>query len=136
ASGGRQQPTGNVAPRGRIVQCRYPFAGIGWLGMRRLSGQGAAEHQIAPDAGDVWTWVGIDADSKLAISWWVGGRGGETAKVFMDDLASRLANRVQLTSDGHKAYLQAVEDAFGGDVDYAQLVKMYGQTPEGQRRYS
>ena len=88
------------------------------------------------DAGDVWTWVGIDADSKLAISWWVGDRGGETAKVFMDDLASRLADRVQLTSDGHKAYLQAVEEAFGGDVDYAQLVKMYGQTPEGQRRYS
>lgn len=88
------------------------------------------------DAGDVWTWVGIDADSKLAISWWVGDRGGETAKVFMDDLASRLANRVQLTSDGHKAYLQAVEQAFGSEVDYAQLVKMYGQTPEGQRRYS
>jgi IS1 family transposase len=88
------------------------------------------------DAGDVWTWVGIDADSKLAISWWVGDRGGETAKLFMDDLASRLANRVQLTSDGHRAYLQAVEDAFGGDVDYAQIVKIYGQTPEGQRRYS
>jgi IS1 family transposase len=84
------------------------------------------------DAGDVWTWVGIDADSK----WWVGDRGGETAKLFMDDLASRLANRVQLTSDGHRAYLQAVEDAFGGDVDYAQIVKIYGQTPEGQRRYS
>jgi len=87
-------------------------------------------------AGDVWTWVGIDADSKLAISWWIGDRSGDTAKVFMEDLASRLANRVQLTSDGHKAYLQAVESAFGADIDYAQLVKVYGQTEEGQRRYS
>ena len=88
------------------------------------------------DAGDVWTWVGLDADSKLAISWWIGDRSGDTAKVFMADLASRLANRVQLTSDGHRAYLQAVEEAFCGDVDYAQLVKIYGQTTEGQRRYS
>ena len=70
------------------------------------------------------------------MSWLVGGRDSEYAIEFMDDLRSRLANRVQLTTDGHKAYLEAVEGAFGGDVDYAQLVKMYGEAPEGQRRYS
>jgi len=88
------------------------------------------------DAGDTWTWTAIDADSKLMISWLVGGRDSEYAMVFMDDLRSRLANRVQLTSDGHKAYLEAVEGAFGSDVDYAMLVKVFGPAPEGQRRYS
>lgn len=93
--------------------------------------------KAAPDgAGDVWTWTAIDADTKLIPSWHVGGRDSDEAMIFMDDLASRLANRVQLTSDGHKAYLEAVEGAFGADVDYAMLVKMYGPAPEGQRRYS
>jgi IS1 family transposase len=87
-------------------------------------------------AGDIWTWVGLDAQSKLAVSWYVGGRDSEAAMIFMDDLAKRLANRVQLTSDGHRAYLEAVEGAFGGDIDYAMLVKVYGPAPEGQRRYS
>jgi IS1 family transposase len=88
-------------------------------------------------AGDTWTWTGIDADTKLIISWRVGGRSAEDAVPFMNDLAARLANRVQLTSDGHKAYLVAVEDAFGMDVDFAQLVKIYGTaTTEDQRRYS
>jgi IS1 family transposase len=87
--------------------------------------------------GDTWTWTAIDADSKLMISWLVGGRDGAYAMTFMDDLRSRLANRVQLTSDGHKAYLEAVEGAFGGDVDYAQLVKIYGASSESSRgRYS
>jgi IS1 family transposase len=91
----------------------------------------------APEgAGDIWTWVGLDADTKLVASFYVGGRDGEAAMIFMDDLAKRLANRVQLTSDGHKAYLEAVEGAFGGDIDYAQLIKIYGAAPEGQRRYS
>jgi hypothetical protein len=88
------------------------------------------------DAGDTWTWTGIDADSKLIVSWLVGGRDGEYAMAFMDDLRSRLANRVQLTTDGHRAYLEAVEGAFGGDVDYAQLVKLYGEAPEAEKRYS
>lgn len=90
------------------------------------------------DAGDTWTWTAIDADSKLAISYLVGGRDGEYAIAFMDDLRSRLANRVQLTTDGHKAYLEAVEGAFGGDVDYAQLIKMYGEPAgkSGERKYS
>jgi IS1 family transposase len=88
------------------------------------------------DAGDTWTWTAIDADSKLIVSYLVGGRDAEYAMWFMDDLASRLANRVQLTSDGHKAYLQAVEGAFGCDVDYAQLVKLYGPTLAAPGRYS
>jgi IS1 family transposase len=87
-------------------------------------------------AGDIWTWVGLDADSKLAVSWHVGDRDSEAAEIFINDLAKRLSNRVQLTSDGHKAYLEAVEDAFGADIDYATLVKVYGEAPEGQRRYS
>src|SRR6266851_1953036 len=89
------------------------------------------------DAGDVWTWTAIDADTKLIPSWFIGGRDSDAAIIFMDDLRSRLANRVQLTSDGHRAYLEAVEGAFGGDVDYAQLVKLYGATSEGAKgRYS
>ena len=89
----------------------------------------------APEgAGDTWTWTAIDSDSKLIVSYLVGGRDAEYAMEFMDDLRSRLAN---LTTDGHKAYLEAVEGAFGADVDYAQLVKLYGAAPEGpQRRYS
>ena len=91
----------------------------------------------APEgAGDVWTWTAIDADSKLIISWLVGGRDAEYAREFMLDVADRLANRVQLTTDGHAAYWAAVEDAFGPAVDYAQLVKMYGVPPEAETRYS
>jgi IS1 family transposase len=92
----------------------------------------------APEgAGDVWTWTAIDADTKLIPSWFIGGRDSDAAIIFMDDLRSRLANRVQLTSDGHKAYLEAVEGAFGGDVDYAQLVKLYGPSSESAKgRYS
>ncbi len=79
----------------------------------------------------------MDADSKVVVSYFVGGRDGECAKWFIDDVANRLANRVQLTSDGHKAYLEAVEGAFGADVDYAQLVKIYGGAPESVKgRYS
>ncbi len=91
----------------------------------------------APEgAGDTWTWTAIDADSKLIVSWLVGGRDSGYAHEFMQDVASRLANRVQLTSDGHKPYLEAVEGAFGADVDFATLIKIYGNAPEGQRRYS
>jgi IS1 family transposase len=87
--------------------------------------------------GDTWTWTGIDADSRLIISYFVGGRDSEYAMAFMDDLASRLVNRVQLTTDGHRAYLEAVEGAFGSDIDYAMLVKMFGEAPESAKgRYS
>jgi IS1 family transposase len=89
------------------------------------------------DSGDVWTWTGIDADTKLIVSYFVADRTTHSAMHFMNDLRSRLAGRVQLTSDGHRAYLRAVEDAFGDDVDFAQLVKLYGPTPGGvQGRYS
>ncbi len=97
-----------------------------------------ATAKAAPEgAGDTWTWTAIDADSKLIVSYFVGGRDGECAMWFMDDLASCLANRVQLTSDGHKAYLEAVEGAFGCDVDYAIINKIYGTMPEAAKgRYS
>lgn len=94
------------------------------------------EHQGEFGYGDVWTWTAIDADTKLVPCWHVGGRDGENAMDFIANLRSRLANRVQLTTDGHKAYLEAVENAFGAEVDYATLVKIYGSAPEGQRRYS
>lgn len=88
-----------------------------------------AAAKVAPEeAGDTWTWTAIDADSKLIVSYLVGARDAEYAMWFMDDLAARLATRVQLTSDRHRAYLEAVEGAFGCDVNYAQLVKMYGPT--------
>lgn len=87
-------------------------------------------------AGDVWTWTALDADSKLIVSFSIGGRDADYANEFMKDVASRLTKRVQLTTDGHKAYLQAVEDAFGADIDYAQLVKLYGETPHPAGRYS
>ncbi len=96
-----------------------------------------AAAKAAPDqAGDIWTWTAIDADTKLAISWLVGPRDAEAAHIFMRDVASRLANRVQLTSDGHNTYLMAVWDAFHRDVDYAQLIKQYGPAPEPAGRYS
>ena len=86
--------------------------------------------------GDIWTWTALDADTKLMVSWFVGGRDLAFAEVFMRDVASRLADRVQLTTDGHVAYLTAVVEAFGKEIDYAQLVKVYGPSPEGERRYS
>jgi IS1 family transposase len=85
--------------------------------------------------GDVWTWVALDADTKLVPTFMVGDRSAKTAKIFMDDLAERLASRVQLTTDGHKAYLNAVENAFGGDIDYAMLVKLY-ESSQTETRYS
>src|SRR5213594_51345 len=90
--------------------------------------------------GDVWTWVAIDADTKLVPSWAVGRRDGFTASAFIRDLADRLASRVQLTTDGHKVYLEAVEGAFGSNIDYAMLIKMYegdsGKSAPAERRYS
>lgn len=97
-----------------------------------------AAAKAAPDgAGDTWTWTAIDADSKMILSYFIGGRDGECAMWFVDDLRQRLAGRIQLTSDGHKAYLQAVEGAFGGEIDYAILHKVYGNSPESAKgRYS
>jgi len=97
-----------------------------------------ANAKAAPlDAGDVWTWTALDADTKLIVTYAVGDRTLSCARLFIEDLAARLSNRVQLTTDGHRAYLQAVEESFGADIDYAQLQKIYGHTPQGpQTRYS
>lgn len=86
--------------------------------------------------GDVYTWTAIDADTKLAVSWLVGRRDYEYAEAFIGDLASRLSDRIQLTSDGYGCYINAVEKMFGGMVDYAMLVKIYGEETKGQKRYS
>ncbi len=93
------------------------------------------EHK-AKGAGDIWTWVALDADTKLVPCWFIGQRHAGAAYHFMHDLKMRLANRVQLTTDGHGAYLYAVEDAFGAEIDYAQLIKIYGAAPENETRYS
>jgi len=86
--------------------------------------------------GDVWTWVAIDADSKLAVSWLVGDRSAKSAFALMDDLASRLSHRVQLTTDGHRVYLDAVESTFGAGIDYSMLVKIYGADGDAKATYS
>lgn len=98
-----------------------------------------AARKAPPEAGDVWTWIGIESDTKLILSYLVGGRDAEYALALMDDLRSRITTRMQLTTDGHAAYLSAVEEAFGADIDFAQLVKLYGEpssSPEAARRYS
>src|SRR5713226_10605012 len=87
-------------------------------------------------AGDIWTWTAICADTKLIVSWLLGARDMDAALAFTHDLESRLANRVQLTSDGHRPYLQAVEAAFADQVDYAMLIKIYGADPQAETRYS
>jgi len=93
--------------------------------------------KAAPEgAGDCWTWMAIDADTKLIPSFYVGARDADAAQTFIADLAGRLANRVQLTSDGHKPYLEAVEQSFGADIDYAMLIKHYGAPVGALGRYS
>src|ERR1019366_3300032 len=116
--------------RVRRLQCDEIWAYVG----AKAKNVSAAKKEIG--WGDVWTWVGLDADTKLVVSYLVGGRGGDWAKDFMQDCASRIRNRVQITTDGHKAYLEAVEDAFGADIDYAQLQKIYGASTENETRYS
>jgi IS1 family transposase len=94
------------------------------------------EHAGEFGFGDVWTWVALDPDSKLVPSWLVGLRDLTDAKAFISDLGSRLANRVQITTDGHRPYIEAIEAEFGRDVDYAMLVKTYGSDPNEERRFS
>jgi IS1 family transposase len=113
------------------VQCDEIWSFVG------AKEKNTSEEKKAEGWGDVWTWVALDADTKLVPTWFIGTRDAGAAYHFMHDLADRLANRVQLTTDGHKAYLSAVEDAFGADIDYAMLIKIYGNTPEGgEVRYS
>jgi IS1 family transposase len=116
--------------RVRRLQCDEIWAYVG----AKAKNVSVAKKEIG--WGDVWTWVGIDADTKLVVSYLVGGRGADWAMDFMKDAASRIRGRVQITTDGHKAYLEAVEEALGMDVDYAQLHKIYGASIENQARYS
>src|SRR5712691_6434814 len=117
--------------RVRRLQCDEIWQYIG------AKAKNARPEKKAIGWGDVWTWTGLDADTKLCVSYLVGGRDLGWAKEFMEDCASRIKNRVQITTDGHKAYLEAVEDAFGADVDYAQLQKIYGAPTDAEmRRYS
>ena len=101
---------------------------------------GAKQKNVRPEKaeewGDVWTWVALDADSKLVPSWLIGPRDLGSAYTFMHDLSDRLSHRVQLTTDGHRPYLEAVESAFGTEIDYAMLVKIYGKDRESETRYS
>jgi IS1 family transposase len=102
---------------------------------------GAKAKNVRPEKraqgwGDIWTWVGLGADTKLCVSYLIGGRDGGWAREFMNDCADRIQGRVQITTDGHRVYLDAVEDAFGADVDYAQLQKIYGAAEENETRYS
>src|ERR1035437_411438 len=92
--------------------------------------------QMAKGAGDCWVWTAIDADTKLIISYMLGDRGASIARDFMEDVAGRITNRIQLTTDGHRVYAEAVEQAFGSEIDYAMLVKIYGASNEGESRYS
>ncbi|PYX28639.1 MAG: IS1 family transposase [Acidobacteria bacterium] len=93
--------------------------------------------QVKSGLGSVWTWKAIDADTKLVISYTIGDRGADTAKAFMQDVALRINSRIQLTTDGHRVYADAVEDAFGADIDYAMLVKIYGASNDNpESRYS
>ena len=96
----------------------------------------AAAKAAPAEAGDLWTWTALDADSKLIVSYLVGGRDAGYAHEFMQDVASRLTTRVQMTTDGLKSYLEAVEGAFGADIDYAQLIKLYGESAGAPGRYS
>ena len=118
----------------RDVRARHVQADELWAFCYSKQKNAERAQGVIDAAGDVWTWTGIDSDTKLLVSWFVGGRDSDSAMDFMDDLRGRLANRVQLSTDGHKAYLEAVEGAFGGYVDYAQLVKLYGQPSESDRR--
>src|SRR6266446_9677074 len=117
------------------VQCDEIWSFVG-AKQKNVAG---SKRATDPTAGDCWTWTAIEAQTKLLISYTVGGRDAEFALMLMDDLRGRLANRVQLTTDGHRAYLQAVEEAFGADIDYGMLVKLYGAETHGQgheRKYS
>jgi len=98
--------------------------------------QVTVEKMEAGICGDVWTYTAIESQTKLVIGWLVGRRDAGCATDFLQDIAGRLSNRIQLTTDGHKMYLTAVADAFAEDIDFAQLVKVYGNDPEGEKRYS
>ena len=113
-----------------------PILSTATLLLHHVAKTAAKKGRKDANAGDVWTWTAIDADTKLVPSWRIGDRGSATAHDFMEDLASRLANRIQLTTDGHKVYIDAVETAFGSGIDYSMLIKIYGQENPEEARYS
>ena len=115
----------------KTVQCDEIWA---FCGKKQKNARGAELDGLG--VGDVWTWTAICADTKLMVSYMVGKRDVTYAGPFIADLASRLSSRIQLTTDGHHAYIKAVDMAFAGEVDYGMLKKVYGAAPEGQRRYS
>ncbi len=123
--------------KSKHIQCDEIWS---FCGMKEKQAKAKADRP--ENVGDTWTWTALDADSKLIISWFIGARDAQAARVFMNDAAARLANRVQLTTDGHRAYLYAVAEAFGvgflkDPIDYAMLVKLYGVAPSGpETRYS
>jgi len=116
--------------RVRRLQCDEIWNFVG------AKAKNATPEKKAEGWGDTWTWTAIEAATKLSVSYLVGGRDAGWATEFMEDCASRISSRVQVTTDGHRAYLEAVEGAFGMDVDYAQLQKIYGATLENETRYS
>jgi IS1 family transposase len=116
--------------RVRRLQCDEIWAFVG------AKAKNASPEKKAQGWGDIWTWVALDADTKLCVSYLVGGRDGWWAREFMTDCASRTQGRIQITTDGHRVYLDAVEGAFGSEVDHAQLQKIYGAVEEGETRYS
>jgi len=116
--------------RAKRIQCDEIWQFVG------AKHKNASPEQKAQGWGDVWTWTAIDADTKLCISFMVGGRDSGWAMDFMEDVANRVRGRVQLTTDGHKPYLEAVENAFGMDIDFATLQKIYGASNEPEKRYS
>jgi len=116
--------------RVRRLQCDEIWNFVG------AKAKNASPERKAEGWGDTWTWTALDADTKLCVSYLVGGRDLGWATEFMQDCANRISNRVQITTDGHRAYLEAVENAFGADIDYAQLQKIYGATLENETRYS
>jgi IS1 family transposase len=120
----------------RDLPCRRLQADEIWSFCQAKAKNVPEEHRGEFGWGDVWTWTAIDADSKLVPAWLVADRSSASAIALMDDLRGRLANRVQLTTDGHRAYLEAVEGAFGSNIDYAQIIKLYGNDPEPEKRYS
>jgi IS1 family transposase len=124
----------NDALRG--LTCRRVEADETWAFCYAKEANVPEAHKGEFGFGDIWTWVAMDADTKLVVSWLVGERDTPTAIDFMTDVRERIANRTQLTTDGLVCYLTAVEEAFGADVDYGQLIKVYGHNPDSDRRYS
>jgi len=116
--------------RAKRIQCDEIWSFVG------AKQKNVSEEKMNQGCGDVWTWTAIDANSKLIVSYLVGQRGAEWAYSFMEDVASRIASRVQITTDGHRAYVDAIEGVFGMDCDYAMLIKLYGTPSTVDTRYS